>query len=286
MGRTRNAHRGSQDGQRARRASPRGRCDPRLARFHHSLDGPRVNILPTLMQLYPEHWFTVWDSPCYVIIGNWLDATEGDFVTKHNIQLIMKVAGVHPHKGEKPPPGTYGHNEHTGCQRKVEYCQINHRSIVCSQWLAMCDPAIKVWKSAKRGEPPPSVFIHCNEGVNRAPAWASLLASKLQGCQPSVAARALAKARDINPMYSKGKLGARGQDLTTWSLMHAVAEVLPLRVPFRSAPPGPFEYPMWHYVAMRERVFEYDPPASKVVLTPASKAMPKRSSAAFLDHRV
>ena len=32
-----------------------------------------------------------------------------------------------------------------------------------------------MWKDARRGEPPPSVFVHCNEGINRALALVSLL---------------------------------------------------------------------------------------------------------------
>ena len=69
----------------------------------------------------------------------WLGATVTDFVTKYNIQLILRVAGTHPVKGEKPPTGQYGVNEYMGCQPKVEQCQINHRGTVCRMWLDMCD---------------------------------------------------------------------------------------------------------------------------------------------------
>ena len=230
-------NRHAKDVQRELLASPRGlstqdqrQGDPRRDRFDPTLDGPKINILPTLMQVFPDNWVNGHDSPCYIMIGNWLDATENDFVTENNIQLVMRVTGTHPYKGDTPPAGNYGHNNYTGCQPKVEQCPINHRSIVFKKWLDMCDACIRIWKNARRGEPPPPVCIHCNEGINRAPAWAGLLVSKLQGCQPAAAARELAAVRAINPMYSLGKPEARGQDLTTWSLMHVVEDVSPLRV--------------------------------------------------------
>ena len=53
-------------------------------------------------------------------------------------------------------------------------------------------------------ENPVSVFIHCNEGINRAPAAASLLVSKLHNSDPLAEAAVLAASREINPMFRSG----------------------------------------------------------------------------------
>ena len=53
-------------------------------------------------------------------------------------------------------------------------------------------------------EKPVSVFIHCNEGINRAPAAAALVVSKLHNSDPLAEAAVLAASREINSMFSSG----------------------------------------------------------------------------------
>ena len=57
------------------------------------------------MQVYPANWDANLHSPCYIMIGNWLDATEDKFVTDYNIVLTIRAAGENPEKGLKPPKG-------------------------------------------------------------------------------------------------------------------------------------------------------------------------------------
>ena len=219
------------------------------------------------MQLFPFNWFGGRDGPCYMIVGNWLDATESEFVTDHNIQLVIKASGTNPKSNYQKPP-YYGTNRHTGCQPELHECLVNNRRLVCAKWLPRCEACIRMWKDARRGEPPPSVFVHCNEGINRAPALASLLAAELQGCQPFEASKVLAEAREVNPMFKLGRGHAERMSLTTWSMMHAVDVIWPWQVYYRDAiGVVPRDMPMWVHVPMSERVRTWIP-KSTVVLTP------------------
>ena len=241
--------------------------DQRRNRFDDWLDGPRTILRPTLMQLFPDYWDDKFDSPCYLLVGNWLDATTDDVVSGYNIRLVLRASGVNPKKGAKPPAGTYGVNHRTGCQPTVVECPINHRETVCSLWLDMCKQCIAVWKGARPNETPPAVFVHCNEGINRAPAWACILASKLHGCQPMDAARVLANARDINPMYRHGKVAAEGHSMHTFDCMLAVENVEPQRIPFREGMHCDVST-NWKYVAPHDRDLKWEPPARRVTLVP------------------
>jgi hypothetical protein len=243
-----------------------------LAKFFGRLSGPETNVDPTLVQMFPENWVAQHDCPCYVICGNWLDATTDQFVTQKNIQIVIKASGSNPQKGDKPPTWGYGTNIFTGCQPKIFVCPINHRRIVSETWLEICKACIHMWAHAPSGKPPPIAFIHCNEGVNRAPALFALLAAKFQGCQPSWPAWVLAEARQINAMYSEGVRAAEGRDFATWNMMHAVAETTPLSVQFRATSLfETHESVMCAYVPMDERMKEFltTRVTAKVRLTPA-----------------
>ena len=124
--------------------------DPRRDRFPASLDCPKTILEPTLVQLYLHHWYEE-DSPCYVIIGNWLDGTTDEFMTDHNVQLVLHAAG-NSDKGRKPPFIEYGTNRHIGCQPDVIDCPINHRTSVCREWKRICDMSIFAWGNARHGE--------------------------------------------------------------------------------------------------------------------------------------
>ena len=133
-----------------RRRVPRP-TDPRRDRFPPSLDCPRTILEPTLVQLYPHHWYAG-DSPCYYILGNWLDGTTDWFMTEYNVQLVIHAAGTNPNKGRKPPLDGYGINAHTGVQPLVIDCPINHRTSVCREWKTICDMSIFAWGNARHGE--------------------------------------------------------------------------------------------------------------------------------------
>ena len=245
--------------------------DARLAKFLH-LSGPETILEPSIFQMFPENWQQGHDCPCYMGIGNWIDPTTSQFVTQNNIQVVIKASGSNPKNGDKPPLSGYGINVHTGCQPYVFICPINHRRSVVDTWLMICKTCIRMWAEAESGKPPPMAFVHCNEGINRAPALFALLAAKFQGCQPSWPARVLAENRHINAMYHDGVEVAQGRDLKTWSLMHAVVEMLPLSVQFREASLfDEREGLICAYVPFDEQVPHYYRPrvSPKVRLTPA-----------------
>ena len=230
------------------------------------------------MPAYPANWVVNLDSPCYIMIGNWLDATENKFVTDYNIVFVIRAAGENPDTGPKPPKREYGFNDLMGCQPTAFNLPINHRDRVCTYWKDMCVLCLDLWKAAKVGQHPPTIFIHCNEAINRAPGLAAVLVSKLQGCQPEEVARELARHRAINPMYSLGQSYARGQNVTTWSCMHAVVGVQPFRMLHRDSAVYT-SYHMWTHVPVEDRVLEYRPKQSatiaKVQLIPRWVANPR-----------
>ena len=83
------------------------------------------------------------------------------------------------------------------------------------------------WKKAYGLGKPVTIFAHCNEGTNRAPVAASLLASKFQSCQPIELSKILAQYRDINPMFSGGEMEAYGPSKITWENMNSVIDKWP-----------------------------------------------------------
>ena len=153
----------------------------------------------------------------------------------------------------------YGWNDHIGCQPRIREMLINHRESVCKKWLELCMEINNVWRCGTHPYVhPPTVLVHCNQGIDRGPALMSLLASKILGCSPGEAALVLARVRSINPMYSGGVRRARGMDLTTWENMNCVATDWPLQVYYRydESDPAPT---MWEHVPTSERITQFIP---------------------------
>ena len=61
------------------------------------------------MQVYPEGWQPNLHTPCYLIVGNWLDGTVEEFMTSNNIRLIVRASGQ-AGDAYKPPGKEYGVN--------------------------------------------------------------------------------------------------------------------------------------------------------------------------------
>ena len=70
---------------------------------------PKINIPPTVMQVYPEGWQPNLHTPCYFSVGNWLDGTVEEFMTSNNIRLIVRASGQ-AGDAYKPPGKEYGVN--------------------------------------------------------------------------------------------------------------------------------------------------------------------------------
>jgi len=266
--------------------------DPRRRRFPEYLDEPRIIQPPTIMQVFPHNWEYGRDSPCYLILGNWLDGTTDEFMTKYNIVLVMRVAGYHPSKGYKPPENGYGTNRHTGCQPVLVECPLNHKGSVVAMWLEMCDACNTAWRNARPYQIPPAVFVHCNVGHDRGPAWMCLLASKLMGCQPTTLARRLSTVRMINPMYSGDTDPRSGRDLTAWNLMKSVHNVEPHIVPFRTGKHYNISAEvLWIHVPDSDRVDRFRPdrvrllPRAAVVNPVAEPQRHEVQSCAYTDIR-
>ena len=71
---------------------------------------PSCTVLdPTVMQIYPTGWKTG-DSPCYLMIGNWLDGENGEMMSRCNIVLVLRAAGKQQND-DPAKPYEYGVNE-------------------------------------------------------------------------------------------------------------------------------------------------------------------------------
>ena len=183
------------------------------------------------MQVFPAGW-TPKDAPCYMIIANWHYAKDPEFIKKHNIQFVVSAAGKQSN-GDPAKPYEYPVNPITGKPPVVIDCPVNNLNMFASKWQEICTRCIRMWKNTGEGSQPIGVLIHCNKGINRAPAFASLIGAKLMDtCVESMAAQ-LWEARKISDMYKWGIQYAKAQGGQTYKNMMAVADTKPTFVPFR-----------------------------------------------------
>ena len=163
-----------------------------------SLSDPTTILLPMVMQVFPKGWQP--EQPqCRVIVGNWLGGTADQFMTDNNVKLVAKASGSR--RGTLKPPH-YGSNGHIGGQPEVAELPINSKKLAQERWEAVSLKCIAVFNSNTANAPPASVFGHCNEGINRAPALASLLVGKLHDSDPADEVAILAQCSEVNPMNS------------------------------------------------------------------------------------
>ena len=207
------------------------------------------------------------DSPCYIMLGNWLDCTVDDFITEHSIYIIIKLSGDNGGEGPKPPETHYGTNAETGRKPTIIQCSINHRDSVLDGWHKICLQCLRCWQSAKTGKHPPTVFVHCNNGFDRGPAFMCLVAAKFMGCQPMVCAKILAQHRNINEMYSNPSV-RDGKDERLFSNMKAAQNEEPQIIPYRDGLRGKKSSAfqaniLWEHVPLDKRVRIFQPEGSK-----------------------
>ena len=100
-------------------------------------------------------WVLGEDAPCIAGIGNWLDPTTDAFVTRNNIQLVVKASGRNPRTGHQPPSWGYGLNRFTGRQPIIIELPINNERYVHDHWLEACVQILHVWLHWKEGHPRP-----------------------------------------------------------------------------------------------------------------------------------
>ena len=208
------------------------RKDPR--NVWRDLSDPSFILPPTVFQLYPKGW-TKKMRPCRVILGNWLDATSDGIMTKQNVRLIVKASGTAPNKRSKPPNAGYGHNLDFDGRIGLFDFPVNHQQYVACNWEEMLNCCIHVWQTDPgHGYDYTTVFVHCNEGINRAPALLSLMASKLHNSWPHDEAKAISQFRAINAILADSQRPRVGDDVrrlrrdqSTWDNMHCVVHVKP-----------------------------------------------------------
>ena len=197
------------------------------------LTPPGTWLEPTVMQLFPNGWRSE-DSPCYLMVGNWVDGTNSDFITKFNIRLVIRAAGKQPNDDPAKPPA-YGINGLTTQPPETMDCPVNNMSMLRERWHPICLRCIEVWQATQHGDPPNMVLVHCNEGINRAPALASILAGKLMDRKPLEMAKKLAKHRRINPMFTHGKEHACRLGLPTYEHVEEISRTEPFHVDYRES---------------------------------------------------
>ena len=166
------------------------------------------------MQVFPPGWKSEGDAPCYLILGNWLNGADAEFIMSLNVTLVLRAAGQQT-DGSPAKPGRYPVNPWTGHPPETVDCPVNNLNQVSSKWKLICEKCIRTWKLSSSWQPPNTVLVHCNEGINRGPALASIIAGKLMDRTPGIMAEILSRHRDINPMYSEGtrrasRMGRRG----------------------------------------------------------------------------
>ena len=95
------------------------------------------------MQIYPTGWKTG-DSPCYLMIGNWLDGENGEMMSRCNIVLVLRAAGKQQND-DPAKPYEYGVNEWIGSPPQQVDCPVNNRNMFMALWQPICKMCIKVW---------------------------------------------------------------------------------------------------------------------------------------------
>ena len=165
------------------------------------------------MQLFPSGWKPT-DPPCYLVVGNWWNGADAGFISSQNVRLVVRAAG---HQGNNDPakPYEYPINSSTGEPPETIDCPVNNLNPLSQKIEGICKRRVRTWKFTNVGEKPCSVLAHCNEGINRGPALASIIAAKLMDCSPAYMAEQLSNYRDINPMYKEGKSKASKMGLVT-----------------------------------------------------------------------